>query len=151
MSLTQTQLKLTAVAVEHAEHTNMPPLRHAVSETRDVVDLATKAGVSSSFDPDMACKEEVLANLQSSQIVHLACHGIQHEREPYKSYFCLRTSNLTISELAEMKLKDAFLAYLSACETAKGDADYGDEAIHLAASMLFAGFKSVVATMWSVI
>jgi CHAT domain-containing protein len=45
-------------------------------------------------------------------------------------------------------LGDAFFAFLSACETAKGDHDYADEAVHLAASMLFAGFKSVIATMW---
>jgi CHAT domain-containing protein len=40
------------------------------------------------------------------------------------------------------------LAFLSACETAKGDANTPDEAMHLAASLLFAGFGGVVATMW---
>jgi CHAT domain-containing protein len=90
----------------------------------------------------------MLATLQSSQVVHLACHGIQHQDEPHKSHFCLSTGNLAISELMEMNLKGAFLAYLSACETAKGDMKHADEAVHLAASMLFAGFRSVVATMW---
>jgi CHAT domain-containing protein len=40
------------------------------------------------------------------------------------------------------------LAFLSACETAKGDATTPDEAMHLAASLLFAEFGGVVATMW---
>ena len=43
------------------------------------------------------------------------------------------------------------LAFLSACETAKGDSKTPDEAIHLAATLLFqlfAGFRGVVATMW---
>ncbi|KAJ7603472.1 hypothetical protein DFH06DRAFT_1022192 [Mycena polygramma] len=42
------------------------------------------------------------------------------------------------------------LAFLSACETAKGDETVPDEAMHrdLAATLLFAGFHGVVATMW---
>jgi hypothetical protein len=52
--------------------------------------------------------------------------------------------------LIELKLDDAFLAFLSACETAKGDKKQPDQAMHLAAAMLFSGFKSIVATMWYV-
>ncbi|KAJ7090154.1 hypothetical protein C8R44DRAFT_648448, partial [Mycena epipterygia] len=40
------------------------------------------------------------------------------------------------------------LAFLSACETAKGDCTVPDEAIHLAATLLFSGFRGVVAIMW---
>jgi CHAT domain-containing protein len=50
----------------------------------------------------------------------------------------------------ELKLDYAFLAFLSACETAKGDNEQPDQAMHLAAAMLFSGFKSIVATMWYV-
>jgi CHAT domain-containing protein len=47
------------------------------------------------------------------------------------------------------KMKNTMsLAFLSACETAKGDGKTPDEAMHLAASLLFAGFRGVVATMW---
>jgi CHAT domain-containing protein len=48
----------------------------------------------------------------------------------------------------KLDLKDAVFAFLSACETAKGDTEQPDQAIHLAAAMLFVGFKSIVATMW---
>jgi CHAT domain-containing protein len=140
--------KLVALAAEHAQHPNMPSLPYAVSEVKSVIDIATNAGASSNIDVGTAAKDEVAAMLQSSQIVHLACHGIQHHLEPHKSHFCLSTGNLTVAELMEMDMKNAFLAYLSACETAKGDKRHVDEVIHLAASMLFAGFKSVVATMW---
>jgi CHAT domain-containing protein len=142
------QMNLTAIAAEHAASADMPPLRYAASEARGVIDIATNAGASSCFDAGGSTKTEVLAALQSSQVVHLACHGIQHEQEPHKSHFCLSTGNLAISELMKLDLKNAFLAYLSACETAKGDQKHADEVIHLAASMLCAGFKSVVATMW---
>ena len=42
------------------------------------------------------------------------------------------------------------LAFLSACQTAKGDSKLPGEAIHLAAGMMMAGYGSVVATMWSI-
>ncbi|KAJ7048303.1 hypothetical protein C8F01DRAFT_130264 [Mycena amicta] len=41
------------------------------------------------------------------------------------------------------------LAFLGACETAKGDSTTPDEALHLAASLLFAGFRGVIATLWA--
>ena len=47
-------------------------------------------------------------------------------------------------------LPNAEIAFLSACQTAEGDKDLPDEAVHLAAGMLAAGFKSVIATMWSI-
>jgi CHAT domain-containing protein len=58
---------------------------------------------------------------------------------------------LTISDLSKLNIKHGFLAFLSACETAQGSTDQPDQAMHLAAAMFFAGFKSVIATMWSVI
>ena len=42
------------------------------------------------------------------------------------------------------------LAFLSACQTAQGDKDLSDEAVHIAAGMLFGGYGGVVGTMWSI-
>jgi CHAT domain-containing protein len=88
--------------------------------------------------------------MQAANIVHLACHGVQDISNATQSGFCLGDGRLTISKLMELRLKDAFLAFLSACETAKGDQNQPDQVMHLAAAMLFSGFKSVVATMWCV-
>jgi CHAT domain-containing protein len=126
----------------------MPLLRNAVPEARAVVDIATRFGVRVSLRTDTVPISEVLEQLRLSQIVHLACHGIQHKSEPHKSHFCFSTGDLTVSSLMEMELDDAFFAYLGACETAQGAQKYADETVHLAATMLFVGFKSVVATMW---
>jgi len=49
----------------------------------------------------------------------------------------------------KLNLPRASLAFLSACETAKGSADQPDQVLHLAATMLFVGFPSVIGTMWS--
>jgi CHAT domain-containing protein len=91
--------------------------------------------------------EAVLGNIPNHRVLHLACHG-QQTNSPLDSCFMLRDGSLTISEVMKMNLSHAFLAYLSACETAKSDIYQPDQAIHLAASMLFCGFRSVIATMW---
>lgn len=92
--------------------------------------------------------QAVLEKLPEASIFHLACHGEQDSKDPLRSRFCLRDGRLTIGELMKLNLKKARFAYLSACETAKGDSQQPDQAIHLAAAMLFVGFRSVVATMW---
>jgi hypothetical protein len=54
-------------------------------------------------------------------ILHLACHGLQHAEDPLKSGFVMQDGVLTIEQLMPLPLPHAFLAFLSACETAKGD------------------------------
>ena len=83
--------------------------------------------------------------------VHLACHGIQNVKEPLKSAFALHDGNLDLQALMGKSLKNAELAFLSACQTATGHEGLPDEAVHLAAGMLTAGFQSVIGTMWSII
>jgi hypothetical protein len=82
-----------------------------------------------------------------AHILHMACHGIQHS-DPLRSAFLLQDGRLSIEDVMQLNLPDAFLAFLSACHTAKGDHNAPDQAVHLAASMLFCGFRSVVGTMW---
>jgi CHAT domain-containing protein len=89
----------------------------------------------------------VVDQIPTAHILHLACHGHQ-DSDPLKSHFALTDGSLTISTLMKLDLQRAMLAFLSACDTAKGDKDQPDQAVHLAASMLFCGFRSVVATMW---
>lgn len=92
----------------------------------------------------------VLHALENHSWVHLACHASQDTREPLKSAFHLQDGPLELSTIMQKPLKHAQFAFLSACQTATGDEGLPDEAIHLAAGMLMAGFKSVIATMWSI-
>jgi CHAT domain-containing protein len=97
-----------------------------------------------------------LVHLQESSIVHFACHGVQDLKQPLDSGLIFTNGHLKISEImcrpdGENALdfkKSMSLAFLSACETAKGDKIVPDEAMHLAATLLFTGFRGVVATMW---
>jgi CHAT domain-containing protein len=142
------QIKFLGVAAERAADASMPRLHHVSREVRETTGALLAAGVSSSTDLSFAPSTDIRSALRAANMVHFACHGIQHGSDPHKSRFCLSAGDLSVAELMNMDLKDVFFAFLSACETAKGDPKHADEAVHLAATMLFAGFKSVVATMW---
>jgi tetratricopeptide (TPR) repeat protein len=140
--------KLLVVAAEHAQDPSLPTLKYVAEETRNIYNSVAGAGVSITSIKDTSTKPEVIEALELTHLVHFACHGVQVGREPHESHFCLQSDNLTVEELMQTDLRTSFCAFLSACETAKGDRQHADEAVHLAAAMLFAGFKSVVATMW---
>ena len=82
--------------------------------------------------------------------VHLACHGSQNPKDVMKSAFALYDGPLTLADLMSTVSDNGELAFLSACQTAVGDAKKPEESAHLAAGMLAVGFKGVVATMWSI-
>ena len=77
---------------------------------------------------------------------HLACHGIQGVDSPTESAFILADGKLELEELIKRPLPHA----QSACKTATGDLKLAEEAAHLAAGMMLAGYRSVIATMWSI-
>ncbi|KAJ7913657.1 CHAT domain-containing protein [Mycena leptocephala] len=100
---------------------------------------------------------QVLRQLAKSSVVHFACHGVQDASEPLHSGLMLSDGRLKVLEIMKEDDRDTdsrkrgmSLAFLSACETATGDRATPDEVMHLAASLMFAGFHSVVATMWTI-
>jgi CHAT domain-containing protein len=85
-------------------------------------------------------REKARSNLRDSSIVHFACHGVQDVINPLNSGLILSDGQLKVSELmrtSDVGFKSGLtLAFLSACETAKGDKTVPDEALHLAATLL---------------
>jgi len=69
---------------------------------------------------------------------------------PFDSAFALHDGRFTIQHIIRSDLQNPEFAYLSACHTTAGDEDRPDEMIHLASAMQFAGFRSVIGTMWAV-
>jgi CHAT domain-containing protein len=63
----------------------------------------------------------LLEKLPKATILHLACHGYQDPENPLKSGFVMSDEMLTIERLMQVPLPRAFMTFLSACETAKGD------------------------------
>ncbi|KAH7917239.1 hypothetical protein BV22DRAFT_1135570 [Leucogyrophana mollusca] len=62
----------------------------------------------------------------------------------------MRDKPVSLLDIIRADIPHPEFAFLSACHTAVGDAKTPDEVIHLAAGMQFAGFKSVIGTMWAV-
>ncbi|KAF7362571.1 CHAT domain-containing protein [Mycena venus] len=97
------------------------------------------------------------AHLRESAVMHFACHGTQDFANPLESGLRLSDGLLKVSQIMQ-KFDDGnsstvsrtSLAFLNACETARGDDGMPDEAMHLAASLLFTGFRGVIATMWTI-
>ncbi|KAF8678330.1 TPR-like protein [Rhizoctonia solani] len=92
----------------------------------------------------------VLDAMDQHDWVHLACHAHQSVIDPTNSGFFLHDGTLDLASITQRSFKNKGLAFLSACQTATGDEELPDEAIHLASGMLMAGYASVIGTMWSV-
>jgi CHAT domain-containing protein len=130
-----------------------PPLPYTIVELQKISQYVPSDALTV-FGPRenerAASVSNVASQLSDISIIHFACHGKQDLVNPLNSSLILEDGELKISQIMEKELPNASLAFLSACQTAKGDGELPDEAIHLAASLLFAGFRGVVATMWSV-
>jgi CHAT domain-containing protein len=146
------EAKLGLVAAMETWDTNLPPLRYVEDEI-NLVRAAAK-GASLPIDDINSCVgrattvARVSEVLKNTNFVHIACHGTQNVTNALSSGYCLSDGILSVSRLMDLDLKSTLFAFLSACETAKGDEKQPDQIVHLAAAMLFVGFRSVVATMW---
>jgi CHAT domain-containing protein len=94
--------------------------------------------------------ERVMTALASHAWVHFACHGVQDMTDPSRGAVYLADGPLTVLRIAAEDFANADLAFLSACETAVGGIYLLDEAIHLAAALMLAGYRQVIATLWPV-
>ena len=128
----------------------------ALPSTRAEIRLVGKRAVENSVEfivaeDDEGTVEYVLEEMKKCHWVHLACHGTQDLDNPTKSAFILADGNLELAEIIKHPLPHAEFAFLSACQTATGDPKLAEEAVHLAAGMMLAGYRSVIATMWSIL
>ncbi|KAK7472166.1 hypothetical protein VKT23_000288 [Stygiomarasmius scandens] len=92
----------------------------------------------------------VLTELPTHPWCHFACHGIQHPTDPTNSAFALYDGSLNLRTIMSRSFGSAEVAFLSACQTATGDEKRPEEAVHLVAGMLSAGYCTVFGTMWSI-
>ena len=104
-----------------------------------------------SFQEADGTLEDVLAKMAGSDWIHFACHGTQDRNNPLDSGLLLADGRrLKLSDVVRLSRPRGGLAFLSACQTATGDEDLCEEAVHLAAGMLLARYSGVIATMWKI-
>ncbi|TFK67996.1 hypothetical protein BDN72DRAFT_769974 [Pluteus cervinus] len=116
----------------------------------------TNAGPITELTRASATPDAVKQELQTATWAHFACHGVQVEVEdingpgPTSCLFLANYTRLTLLEISKLKLPQAQLAFLSACDTAQERPACTGESVHIAAGMLVAGFRSVIGTMWKI-
>ncbi|MBF0506988.1 MAG: CHAT domain-containing protein [Nitrospirae bacterium] len=87
-------------------------------------------------------------------IIHFATHGEYDDNDPLASALRLSPAGaddgrLTAEDIFKMKI-GASLVVLSACETALGKINRGDEVIGFTRAIIYAGAPSVITTLWQV-
>lgn len=92
----------------------------------------------------------VLEGMGKYNWCHLACHGVQDPNDATQSAFALHDGSLELRTIMSKSFESAEIAFLSACQTATGDEKRPEEAMHLGAGMIMAGYRAVFATMWSI-
>ncbi|KAF8751877.1 TPR-like protein [Rhizoctonia solani] len=142
--------RASLLTVGQAATPNMSPLPGTTTELAMIKERIPSGISCKQLDGKSAEVLSVLDAMKSYSCVHLACHAHQNLTHPTESGFYLHDGTLTLRDIMQQSFKDKHLAFLSACQTAKGDDGLPDEAVHLASGMLMAGYPSVIATMWSI-
>lgn len=120
-------------------------------ETRTLIDMMKRQRVESLLlEDDAATIGRVTEEMKTYDWVHFACHAIQDREHPLTSGIHLHDGRLELLEMMKTQISDADHAFMSACETSTGDKTLSDEAVHIAAGLLAAGYRGVVATMWTI-
>ena len=138
------------IAIGQAEAPDQNQLLSVGTELANIGKRVRGLATFTRIEGKEACISRVTEELSKNEWAHLACHGLPEEKRPFESAFALSDGHLTIHRLIGCDLKNPEFVYLSACHTTVGDEESPDEVIHLAAAMQFAGFRSVIGTMWAV-
>jgi CHAT domain-containing protein len=102
-----------------------------------------------------SASETNLKNKASSyDVLHFATHATFDNDEPFNSSLLLASDEsndgkLTVEEIYQLQLKPS-LVVLSACDTGLGKYSAGDEIIGFYRAFMYAGAKSIIATLWPV-
>ena len=138
------------IAIGQAAASGAVELHSVGSELVNIGQLVDGPATFTRIEGSDSSVSRVADELGKNGWVHFACHGFANRKQPFESAFALRDGRFTIQHIIRGNLQDPEFAYLSACHTTAGDEERPDEMIHLAAAMQFAGFRSVIGTMWSV-
>ncbi|KAA1472323.1 hypothetical protein DENSPDRAFT_838560 [Dentipellis sp. KUC8613] len=137
---------LTVSQPDTPNHNALPETEVEIQKIRD---CAPHVGMKW-LNRETATVENVRSEISRNNWIHLACHATQDSSDPLRSAFLLHDGNLELGDIIQQSRPQAEFAFLSACQTFTGDEKLPDEAVHLAAGMQMAGYRSIVATMWSI-
>ncbi|PPQ96071.1 hypothetical protein CVT26_004703 [Gymnopilus dilepis] len=137
--------------VSQADTPGLPRIPFTNDEVERTSNELSRRGIrTATYKSEQATITVISGELEKLSCIHLACHASQDTENPLESAVHLYDGPLKLSEIMKKNLPNAELAFMSACQTSVGDEALPEEVVHLAAGMLTAGYRSVIATMWSI-
>ncbi|MFI9610896.1 CHAT domain-containing protein [Streptomyces sp. NPDC052023] len=137
-------------AVDQSDTPGLPRLPHAAAEVRRLSGRLPRTTVLTGAQ---ATREKLLNTLPDHPYLHFSGHGTQDPTDPSGGALYLhdheRSGPLTVADISRLRLADARLAYLSACETARGAATLPDEAAHLAGTSSNYAARTATPLWWA--
>jgi CHAT domain-containing protein/tetratricopeptide (TPR) repeat protein len=136
----------------------IPRLPHTLDEAKAILDLvpSDQATTATDFAADRA--SVMNTEIEHYQIIHFATHSLINSDQPQLSGILLSMVNrrgapqngfLQLRDIYNLKIS-AKLVVLSACSTGLGKEVKGEGLIGLTRGFMYAGSKSVVASLWKV-
>jgi CHAT domain-containing protein/tetratricopeptide (TPR) repeat protein len=140
------------------EHPDLPPLRAAEREAREVAELYQRHTLL--LGPE-AMKERVLSDMRSAEVIHFAGHYVMDESSPLLSKMLLASSkgssaaanqdpDLSTFEIIRQRLDRTRLVVLSGCQTGLDRYFDGEGPVGLTRAFMEAKVPLVVASQWPV-
>lgn len=144
-------ISVMGISYKKGYSAELPMLKHVKDEAAVIADVY---GVVPLLDADVNRKSMIHALCESSY-VHIIAHGMHDAAAPmFQSLFLTPDSKsdgrFYAYELLGLDLSGLEIVTLSACETALGRFDIGDNIRGLPAALFLAGVSSIVAGLWDV-
>ena len=120
----------------------------------EIDNVATFFSESMKLSRSEASETNLKNKASSYDVLHFATHATFDNDKPFNSSLLLASDGsndgrLTVEEIYQLQLKPS-LVVLSACDTGLGKYSAGDEVIGFYRAFMYAGAKSIIATLWPV-
>ncbi|MBV9926991.1 MAG: CHAT domain-containing protein [Acidobacteria bacterium] len=136
----------------------IPRLRHTAAEAEAIMSLVPSGSGMMATGFEASRETAISPRLGRYQIVHFAAHGVVNSEHPELSGLVLSLVNreggradgfLQLHDIYNLDLP-AEVVVLSACDTGLGEDVAGEGLVGLTRAFMYAGSKSVVASLWKV-
>ena len=136
------------LSVGVAQALGLDPLPQAAGEANEVATYFR--GEPTVLLDAEATRDRVLAQIPQASWLHLACHASQSFYDPLDGFIALSDGQITVADLMMLSVPDGEFAFLAACETSQVNGRTTDETITVATALHEAGYRSVIATGWTI-
>ncbi|MCT4644474.1 MAG: CHAT domain-containing protein [Carboxylicivirga sp.] len=131
----------------------LAPIPFSTDEVKEIGQLFSYKALNSLVLTDKEAIIDKLKNhLSGTGIIHIATHGISHDKYQSGLFFTANASDDGFLSLKEIYMLDvnADLVVLSACKSGTGKVLEGEGVMALPRGFIYAGASNVIASLWKV-